>query len=108
THLTCGGCATFTTLVYEPVYTVTPAVTLDTWQSWDLFGANAKWWSSKDLPNGIVAFTSYVSWEDILEAIPDATINSDGLLLETGSGTPDAVGNVDELVVNDQRFNFQP
>ncbi len=106
TGLTCSGCATFTTLVFEPVYTGT--VLPKTWQEWNLLGADARWWSSKDLPNGINAFTSYVSWNDIKAAIPNAVINPDGLLLETGSGTDGAVGYVDDLVVNDQTFDFQP
>jgi hypothetical protein len=105
--MTCAGCPAFTTLIFEPTYTFGSTVQPKTWQEWNLLGANARWWSSKDLPNGIVAFASYVPWADILAAIPGAVINPDGLLLETGSGTPDAVGYVDDLVVNDQTFNFE-
>jgi len=106
TQLSCEDCEDFTTLVYEPAYTP-PGPTLDDWESWDMFAADAKWWSTRDLP-GITKFTSYVTWDAILEAIPDAILTEAGILLETGSGTPGAIGNVDELIVNDQTFDFQP
>ena len=97
----------FTTLIFEPTYSVGSDVVLDEWQTWDLLSADARWWSSKVLPGGICAFDCFVPWADILEAIPDAFINPDGLLIETGSGTPDAVGNADELQVNNATFDFR-
>jgi hypothetical protein len=101
---------TFTTLIFEPTYfSGGPPVTLNTWQTWDLLSANARWWSSQPLPNGICSFNCYRSWADILAAIPDAKITSPGaILIETGSGTPGAIGNVDKLEINGTIFDFEP
>jgi hypothetical protein len=102
-----GASNAFTTLIFEPTYSENSDVVANEWQSWDALSDDARWWSSKQLPNDICAFDCFVPWSEILAAIPDATITG-GLLLETGSGTPDAVGNVDALQVNDTTFNFEP
>jgi hypothetical protein len=98
---------TFTTLVFEPTYSENSDVVANEWQTWDALSADARWWSSKALPNDICAFDCFVSWDDILDAIPNAAITG-GLLIETGSGTPDAVGNVDALEINGTTYDFEP
>lgn len=97
--------STFTTLIFEPAYNGGPAA--GTWQSWNAAMESSVWWSSKDLPNGICAFNCFVSWSEIKAAVPDAYI-SDAVLIETGSGTPGALGNVDSFSFNGAYFDFEP
>ncbi len=97
----------FATLVFEPTYSENSDVVADEWQTWDALSADARWWSSRALPNDICAFDCFVPWADILAAIPDAFITG-ALLIETGSGTDDADGNVDALNINGLIFNFEP
>lgn len=99
----------FTTLIFEPTYSENSDVELDEWQSWDLLSADARWWSSRAIPEGdpdICAFDCFVPWQDVLDAVPDAFITA--VLVETGSGTPNAVGNVDALNVNGLIYDFEP
>ncbi len=97
----------FTTLFFEPTYSLNSDAVADEWQMWDALSADARWWSSRALPNDICAFDCFVPWADILAAVPDAFITG-ALLIETGSGTDDADGNVDALNVNGLIFNFEP
>jgi hypothetical protein len=99
--------ATFTTLVFEPTYAANSDVVADEWQTWDALSADARWWSTRPLPNDICAFDCFVPWADILAAIPDAFITG-SLLIETGSGTPGAIGNVDAFNINGTTFDFEP
>lgn len=99
----------FTTLIFEPTYSENSSVVADEWQSWDLLSADARWWSSRAIPAGdpeICAFDCFVSWQAVLDAIPDAFITA--VLVETGSGTANAVGNADALNINGLIFNFEP
>ena len=82
---TAGGLAT---LVFEPDYQTggNAAMKLDTWQHWDAYeGGNAIWWATKDIPGAPVAFNTFVSWNTILAANPQATI-AGGVGLFVGSG----------------------
>jgi hypothetical protein len=97
----------FSTLVFEPTYSLNSDVVADEWQTWDALDADARWWSSRALPNDICAFDCFVPWTEILAAVPDAFITG-ALLIETGSGTDDADGNVDALNINGLIFNFEP
>ncbi|CAN5337352.1 hypothetical protein BH23CHL1_BH23CHL1_22780 [soil metagenome] len=95
----------FTTLVFEPVYSVgTQDVTPGEWQFWDAFSVDARWYSTRDIGDGICAFTCYVTFEQIEAQIPNAFLIA--LQLETGSGTPGADGNVDLLTVGVNGTNF--
>jgi hypothetical protein len=82
---TAGG---FATLVFEPDYQAggNAAMKTDTWQTWDAYqGGNAIWWATKDIPGAPVAFNTFVSWNTILAANPQATI-AGGVGLFVGSG----------------------
>lgn len=97
----------FTTLVFEPVYNPDQgAVVNGVWQDWDAInGGAAIWWSTRDIP-GVCAFTCYVSWEDILEANPDATILG-GVGVNQGSGNPGLIANVDAFTFDDVTYDFE-
>lgn len=73
-----GDGTSYTTLVFEPVYQSggVGAMHTDVWQLWDAFnGGNAKWWSTKDLPNaGVYASNSFVTWNSIVISYPNAKI----------------------------------
>lgn len=96
-----GNGASFTTLVYEPVYQPggVGALQLDTWQNWDaIAGGNAIWWSTQPIP-GVCAFTCYVPWSAILAANPNAKILA-GVGFNIGSGwTGKFDGAADQLVI---------
>ena len=97
----------FATLIFEPTYSVNSDVVADEWQTWAALSADARWWSSRALPNDICAFDCFVPWAEIKAAIPDAFITG-ALLIETGSGTDEADGNVDALHINGVMFDFEP
>jgi hypothetical protein len=100
----------FTTLVFEPSQSEDlPDVEPGTWQSWDLLSAEARWRSSRDIPDSnptIFEDTSFVSWDAILAAIPDAVILG-GLHLDVGGGVVGA-GHVDRLELNGAIYDFEP
>lgn len=96
----------FTTLVFEPTYSLNSDVVVDVWQTWDALSADARWWTSRPIP-GVCEDSCFVPWTDILAAVPDAFILG-ALLIETGSGTDDADGNVDALTINGTIFDFEP
>jgi hypothetical protein len=85
----------FTTLVFEPVYnTGQGAVVSGQWQSWDAYaGGQAVWWSSSPIPSAPNRDT-FVSWNTIVAANPDAVI-AGGVGINQGSGNPTLVTNVD-------------
>ncbi|RIK45525.1 MAG: hypothetical protein DCC58_06170 [Chloroflexi bacterium] len=109
-----GNGASFTTLVFEPVYQPggVSALLTDTWQYWDAFdGGDAIWWSTKDIP-GVCAFTCYVTWDTILANNPNAKI-SGAFGFNVGSGwTGQFSGNADALTVgvsgNSTVYDFEP
>lgn len=87
----------FTTLVFEPVYNTTQGTVVDgQWQYWDAYnGGNAIWWSSNPIP-GAPNRDTFVSWNSIVAANPDAVIVG-GFGLNQGSGNPGLVSSVDAL-----------
>jgi len=107
-----GGLAT---LIFEPDYQAggNAAMKTDTWQTWDAYeGGNAIWWATKDIPGAPVAFNTFVSWNTILAANPEATI-AGGVGLFVGSGWDGQfTGYTDALVVgvsgNSNTYNFEP
>lgn len=119
---------TFTTFIYEPAYSGGAGIVQPTtWQSWNALANDARWWSSRDIPdpanpgqfvmcnpNGGNATTPactgklYVPWSTVLQAAPDAELNAGGIQIETGSGTANAIGYTDALVVNGTTFDFEP
>jgi hypothetical protein len=102
----------FTTLVFEPVYnTDQGAVLSDVWQSWDAYkGGNAVWWSSNAIP-GAPNRDTFVSWNTILAANPDAEILG-GFGVNQGSGNGTLKTAVDVLKIGDSEgsvtYNFEP
>lgn len=71
-----GNGASFTTLVFEPVYQPggVGAMLTNTWQLWDAFAnGNAVWWSTAVIP-GVCSFNCFVSWNTILANNPSATV----------------------------------
>jgi hypothetical protein len=107
-----GGVAT---LIFEPDYQSggNAAMQLDTWQTWDAFqGGNAIWWATKDIPGAPVAYNTFVSWNTILAANPDAVVVG-GVGPFIGSGWDGQfTGNVDNLKIgvsgNTTTYNFEP
>lgn len=87
----------FTTLVFEPVYNTSQgSVVNDTWQTWDAFSSgNAIWWSSNAIPSAPNRDT-FVSWDTIVAANPDAVIVG-GVGVNQGSGNPTLTTAVDNL-----------
>ena len=97
----------FTTLVYEPVYNGPPAVVDGQWQDWDAYeGGNAIWWSSNAIPSAPNRDT-FVSWNTILAANPDAVIVG-GVGVNQGSGNPALTTAVDAFTFNETTYDFEP
>ncbi|HEX7496838.1 MAG TPA: MBG domain-containing protein [Candidatus Limnocylindrales bacterium] len=105
----------FATLIFEPDYQAggNAAMQLDTWQTWDAFqSGNAIWWANKDIPGAPVAYNTFVSWNTILAANPQATI-AGGVGPFIGSGwAGQFTGNVDNMKIgvsgNTTTYNFEP
>ncbi|HYP53725.1 MAG TPA: hypothetical protein VEQ42_09310 [Pyrinomonadaceae bacterium] len=87
----------FTTLVFEPVYnTGQGAVQDNVWQTWDAYsGGNAIWWSSNPIP-GAPNRDTFVTWNTIVAANPDAVIVG-GVGINQGSGNPGLITAVDKF-----------
>ncbi|MGH2536603.1 MAG: hypothetical protein ACRDHL_04335, partial [Candidatus Promineifilaceae bacterium] len=108
-----GTGASFTTLVFEPVYNPAQGPMLtDTWQDWDAYnGGAAVWWSTQSIP-GVCAFTCYVSWATILANNPNARVRF-GLGFNVGSGwVGQYSGAADALTVGvsgeNTTYDFEP
>jgi hypothetical protein len=102
-----AGPAGFTSLVFEPVYnTAQGAVVSGQWQSWDAYaGGNAVWWSSNAIP-GAPNRDTFVSWNTILAANPDAVILG-GVGINQGSGNPGVVTAVDAFTFDGVTYDFE-
>jgi hypothetical protein len=89
----------FTTLVFEPVYNTDQGVVVnDAWQDWDAYkGGDATWWSSNNIPSAPNRDT-FVSWDTIVAANPDAVIIG-GFGINQGSGNPGLTTAVDALAI---------
>jgi hypothetical protein len=87
----------FTTLVFEPVYNTAQGAVVDgQWQTWDAYlGGAAIWWSSNPIPSAPNRDT-FVSWDTIVAANPDAVIVG-GFGVNQGSGNPNLTTAVDNL-----------
>lgn len=102
----------FTTLVFEPVYNTSQGAVVDEeWQTWDAYlGGNAIWWSSNPIP-GAPNRDTFVSWNTIVAANPDAVIVG-GFGVNQGSGNPALVSAVDVLQIgyngNSITYDFEP
>ena len=102
----------FTTLVFEPVYnTGQGAVVTGEWQTWDAYkGGNAIWWSSNPIPAAPNRDT-FVSWNSIVAANPDAVIVG-GFGVNQGSGNPGLIAAVDALTIGANGdttvYDFEP
>ena len=102
----------FTTLVFEPVYnTGQGAVEDDVWQNWDAFdGDSAIWWSSNPIP-GAPNRDTFVTWDTIVAANPDAVIIG-GFGVNQGSGNPGLITAVDKLTLgygdDSVTYDFEP
>lgn len=97
-----GDGSSFTTLVWEPLYSYGQSALLtDVWQTWDAMAASQTsfaggWWSTNAIP-GVCAFNCFVSWEDVVAANPEARIKF-GFGVNIGSGWNGAFsGAVDAL-----------
>jgi hypothetical protein len=101
----------FTTLVFEPVYNTTQgAVVNNQWQTWDAYsGGNAIWWSSNPITSAPNRDT-FVSWNTIVAANPDAVIVG-GFGINQGSGNPALTTAVDALKIgansNTTTYDFE-
>lgn len=89
----------FTTLVFEPVYNTSQGAVQDgVWQNWNAYsGGNAVWWSSNPIP-GAPNRDTFVSWNTIVNANPNAVIIG-GFGVNQGSGNPNLRTAVDNLVL---------
>jgi hypothetical protein len=87
----------FTTLVFEPVYNTAQGTVVDgAWQTWDAYlGGSAIWWSSNAIP-GAPNRDTFVSWQSIVAANPDAVIVG-GFGINQGSGNPALTTAADNL-----------
>ena len=102
----------FTTLVFEPVYnTDQGAVVSGQWQEWDAYnGGQAIWWSSNPIP-GAPNRDTFVTWDAIVAANPDAVIVG-GFGVNQGSGNPALTSAVDKLTIGydgmSVTYDFEP
>jgi hypothetical protein len=100
--------ATFSTLVWEPIYTNTPVVP-GQWQSWTPSTSAGGWWATGALsdtgtPNKFGFNTYTATFAQVKAALPNATIY--GVGVNQGSGAPGLVAGVDQLKVNDTTYDF--
>ena len=89
----------FTTLVFEPVYNTSQGpVTSGVWQQWNAFsGGTGIWWSSNPIP-GAPNRDTFVSWNAIIAANPNAVIVG-GFGVNQGSGNAGLTTAVDKLTI---------
>jgi len=95
-------------LVFEPVYSPYLGTPMKgVWQTWS--AKDGKWWATKITPT--YGFSGYKTISEILTMYPDACIHSTfgAVLLKVGSGWANGFdGNVDELVINENTYDFEP
>jgi hypothetical protein len=102
----------FTTLVFEPVYNTNQGTIQDgVWQTWDAYqGGQAIWWSSNPIPSAPNRDT-FVSWDTIVAANPDAVIVG-GFGVNQGSGNPALTASTDVLTIGSDddcvTYDFEP
>lgn len=98
-----------TNLVYEPVYN-NSNVTSGIWQTWDAYnGGNAIWWSSSPI-NVAPNRDTFVTWDTIVDANPNAVLLAYGL--NQGSGNPALTVATDKFTLGYNSecviYNFEP
>ncbi len=92
-------------IVFEPVYSPSQGAPMKgVWQSWN--ARTGKWWASK--PG--VGFSGYKTIDEILATFPNACVHEvyGAVILKIGSGiSPGFDGNVDNLVINGDTYDFE-
>ena len=101
---TTGG---FATLVYEPVYNNgSVAYPQNTWTFHDALATGTNtWWSTRVILGVPAAFTSYVSWSEIVAANPNAVVLRIGI--NQGGGNAGLFGAADGFTFNGSTYNFE-
>jgi hypothetical protein len=105
----------YATLVYEPIYNV-PASSIHSgeWQTWNTIPGI--WWTTRAIngpagPGTCLPFVCYISWADIVQYNPDATILG-GFGINQGSGSTGLIAATDALSIsangNKWTYNFEP
>lgn len=102
--------STFTTLVFEPVYTATTPLQDGTWQTWPASSTGGGWWASGTDPvTGVpnkYGFDSYTAdFAAVKAALPDAVVIG-GIAVNQGSGNPGLRSGVDNLRINGTTVDF--
>lgn len=105
--------STFTTLVFEPVYTGTDPVRTGAWQTWPASSTPAGsggWWASGTVtstgtPNRYGFDTYTADFAAVKAALPDAVIVG-GIAVNQGSGNPGLRSGVDNLRINGTTVDF--
>ncbi len=105
--------STFTTLVFEPVYTGTNPVQTGAWQTWPASSTPAGsggWWASGTItstgtPNRYGFDTYTADFAAVKAALPDAVIVG-GIAVNQGSGNPGLRSGVDNLRINGTTVDF--
>ena len=102
-------------LVYEPYQDPTNTVTTGEWQDWDATASTAQWWASGAPGNGACPQANTCSWEEVLQAFPNAGIHATLGAINFRAGGPWApgfTGNVDKfsITVNGANtvYDFDP
>ncbi|WP_224386395.1 DUF11 domain-containing protein [Pseudonocardia sp. ICBG1293] len=102
--------STFTTLVFEPVYTATTPRQDGTWQTWPASSTGGGWWASGTDPvTGVsnkYGFDSYTAdFAAVKAALPDAVVVG-GIAVNQGSGNPGLRSGVDDLRIDGTTIDF--
>ncbi|MER7435354.1 hypothetical protein ABT341_11645 [Pseudonocardia alni] len=105
--------STFTTLVFEPVYTGTAPVQTGAWQTWPASSTPAGsggWWASGSItgtgtPNRYGFDTYTADFAAVKAALPDAVVIG-GIGINQGSGNPGLRSGVDNLRINGTTVDF--
>jgi Domain of unknown function DUF11 len=100
--------SSFTSLVWEPIYTGTPVVAR-TWQTWTPSNSLGGWWATGAItdsgtPNKYGFKTYTATFEQVKAALPDATIYQIGV--NQGSSSTGLVADVDRLRLNNTTYDF--
>lgn len=96
----------YTTLVYEPYYTVgTAGILQDVWQTWD--AAQGRWWTTRaTAPFTGTGGADTRLWSDVLAANPDAVVLS--YAINQGSGNAGLFAAADAFVAGGVTVDFEP
>jgi hypothetical protein len=95
----------FATLVWEPVYTE-ESTAHDVWISRSPLTSTGGWWSPANKPETPLGFINEkASWDDLLLAMPNATVGAIGI--NQGGGNAGLVAQVDLLTVNTTVYDFE-